>query len=125
MTVSSVLVVGGGSLGAAAATALVQRGAEVSLIEPAKLLPLGADAGQTLREAGVEVRVELGLVGAVEVDRHIEAELSSGRVENYDAIVIADAATGERLSRAVSTSRVVTIARIDDLDELSTRLVQR
>ena len=89
MNVSSILVSGGDAAGLAVASALARRGLEVSVIESAAQWPDGA-AADAVRAAGVELRLELGLVGVVDVDSHVEAELSNGSVENYDVVVIAD-----------------------------------
>ena len=43
-----------------------------------------------IRGLGVEVRLGTSLVGFQSVDSHVEAELSDGRVENYDVVVAAD-----------------------------------
>ena len=94
MNVSSILVTGGDAAGLAAASALARHCIEVSVIESAAQWPDEA-AADAVRAAGVELRLELGLVGVVDVDSHVEAELSNGSVENYDAVVVAgDAARG-------------------------------
>lgn len=92
MPVASVLVCGGGDAGGALALALAERGLDVSLVDEAE--DAFADANPLaprLRQQGVEVRGGAALIGTVTVDRHIEAELSDGHVENYDAVVVADA----------------------------------
>lgn len=82
MVISSVLVVGDDVDAGVPAIALAQQGLEVTLLGGTEDEP-----AQRAREAGVEVRVGTALVGFVTVDRHVEAELSDGRIENYDAIV--------------------------------------
>lgn len=111
MPVSSVLIGGGGAGGCAAAVALARRGVEVTLVEFARGWPdagtgivvrdrgiaaargaadggFGAELVEDLRGSGVEARPGTGLVGFVAVDRHVEAELSDGRIENYDAVLV-------------------------------------
>lgn len=158
MSVSSVLVVGGGITGCVAAIALAQRGVDVSLIErspewygvghgitvqgnalkvfkaigvldpilekglgfdqvrmreadgteiatltvartggedlPATMGALRSDIQNvlvdTIRTLGIEVRLGTELVQFTNVDNHVEAELSNGRVENYDLVIAAD-----------------------------------
>ena len=158
MTVSSVLVVGGGITGCIAAISLAQRGVEVTLVErapqwygvghgitvqgnalsvfrelgvledilakghgfdqvrmrradgtdlatitvartggadlPATMGALRSDIQDVLvakiRELGIEVRLGTELTGFHNVDSHVEAGLSDGRVENYDLIIAAD-----------------------------------
>lgn len=116
MVVSSVLVAGQNNTGSELAIRLALRGLEVTLVgfaPTAQNSPVGvalpadtvgflqedataatSDTGTTLalrtREIGVEVREGTRLVGSIAVDRHVEAELSDGRIENYDLIVIAD-----------------------------------
>jgi hypothetical protein len=82
MVISSILVVGDDGDAGAPAIALARRGFEVTLLGGT-----GEEPAQRAREAGVEVRAGTALVGFVTVDRHVEAELSDGRIENYDAIV--------------------------------------
>lgn len=43
-----------------------------------------------IRDLGIEVRLGTSLVGFQAVDSHVEAELSDGRVENYDVVIAAD-----------------------------------
>ncbi|MFT4234268.1 MAG: FAD-dependent oxidoreductase [Microbacterium sp.] len=43
-----------------------------------------------IRDLGIEVRLGTSLVGFVNVDSHVEAELTGGRVENYDFVIAAD-----------------------------------
>jgi len=43
-----------------------------------------------IRELGIEVRLGASLVGFQAVDSHVEAELSDGRIENYDVVIAAD-----------------------------------
>jgi len=105
MTVASGLVDGAGDAGAVAALALARAGLDVTLAGggPAgeaafdvavALRTLGegdaADGGleDLLRERGVELRPDARLVGSVVIDRHIEVELSDGRVENHDIVVV-------------------------------------
>lgn len=158
MSVSSVLVVGGGITGCVAAISLAQRGVDVTLVErapqwygvghgitvqgnalgvfrklgvlgpilkhghgfdqvrmreangtdiatitvartggddlPATMGALRSDIQNVLvteiRELGIDVRLGTELVGFTSVDSHVEAEFSSGVVENYDVIVAAD-----------------------------------
>ena len=103
MTVSSVLVVGGDPAGCAVARALAAGDIEVSLIAPA-----GCADADGLRRAGVEVRTQGGLVGLVDVDSHVEAELSHGAVENHDIVVLADPPT--RAAFDPASRRVILIA---------------
>lgn len=93
MTLSSVLVVGAED-GSAAAVALARRGIEVALIAPTRM-PL--DDLVAVRDLGVEVRLGIDLVGIVDVDDYVEAELSTGRVENFDAVLVTDQTTAARL----------------------------
>jgi NADPH-dependent 2,4-dienoyl-CoA reductase/sulfur reductase-like enzyme len=111
MPVSSVLIGGGGAGGCAAAVALARRGVEVTVVEFAREWPdagtgivvrdpriaepgapalggLDAETVADLRDRGIEARPGTGLVGFVAVDRHVEAELSDGRIENYDAVLV-------------------------------------
>jgi len=104
MTVASGLVDGGGDAGAVAALALAHAGFDVTLAAgsaPGTTLDVSAalrvlgegDAASSaledlLRERGVEVRPGVGLVGSVVIDRHVEVELSDGRVENHDLVVV-------------------------------------
>jgi len=158
MTVSSVLVVGGGITGCVTAIALAQRGVEVTLVErspqwygvghgitvqgnalkvfreigvldrilekghgfdqvrmreasgddiititvartggpdlPATMGALRSDIQDvlmsTIRDLGIEVRLGTELISFTNIDRHVEAELSDGSVENYDVVVAAD-----------------------------------
>jgi hypothetical protein len=104
MVISSVLVAAR-ERDCAAAGALARQGVEVTLIDgdgdgdgdwgdAGVALTVGQSSLPTaaeLRGAGVEVRAGVGLIGFVAVDRHVEAELSDGRIENYDAIVIGSA----------------------------------
>lgn len=96
MPVASVLVCGGGIAGAELSLALARRNLEVSFAVGADDLtePLRDD----LRAAAVEVRVGAELIGVVAVDRHVEAELSDGHVENYDAVVAPSPDGGWRLT---------------------------
>jgi hypothetical protein len=55
-----------------------------------------------LRAAGVDVRPEIELVGFVNVDRHVEAELSDERIENYDVVVIADDGAAKPVWRIIA-----------------------
>lgn len=59
---------------------------------------------RTLADLGVEVRTGIELLGVIDVDSHVEAELSNGRVENYDAVVIADGDTATRLEIGALTA---------------------
>lgn len=103
MTVSSVLVVGGDPAGSAVARALAARGIEVCLVERSAVVP-----ADQLRSPGVEVRTGVRLVGLVDVDAHVEAELSDGAVENYDAVLLFDPES--RAVFATASPRVVEIA---------------
>ncbi|GAA3755726.1 hypothetical protein GCM10022240_05810 [Microbacterium kribbense] len=117
MVVSSVLVAGEGDSSRAAAIALAGRGLDVTLVghsprlqdvAAGMVLPVGADLLEAValwpgidasagacaargrgREASVEERPGTWLVGSIAVDRHVEAELSDGRIENYDLVVLA------------------------------------
>lgn len=82
MVSGSGLVDGGGALGRRAALILLNAGFEVTV--------LGESADDPTSGVGVELRPAVHLIGAVPVDRHIEAELSDGRVENYDLVVIVE-----------------------------------
>jgi len=104
MTVASGLVDGAGDAGAVAALALARAGLDVTLATggagdavldaAAALITLGEQNAapgaldDLLRERGIEVRPGVHLVGSVVIDRHVEAELSDGRVENHDLVVI-------------------------------------
>lgn len=122
MTVSSVLVAGAGATGCAAAMALALRGVEVSLIEQEPRWPEGDDVVRALRDLAVELRLELGLLGIVEVDSHIEAELSDGGVENFDAIVIADPETAARLTPGAPNRRVDVPTTAEEAQQVAERL---
>lgn len=103
MPVASVLVCGGGDAGGAVALALAERGLEVSLVEEADdAFAEENPLVERLRRQGVEVRAGAALIGIVTVDRHVEAELSDGHVENFDAIVLADAAASPTPWRVVA-----------------------
>lgn len=135
MVVSSVLVAGAGLAGDASAITLARRGWEVTLVEcapqwqdaatgvalPGNVSAMLREAGvaadapdvnallsRRLRELAVEQRPGTRLVGAIAVDRHVEAKLSDGRIENYDVIVVVEG-TDVRLtaSSAVSQSDAV------------------
>lgn len=43
-----------------------------------------------IRTLGIEVRLGTSLLGFQAVDDHVEAELSDGRIENYDVVIAAD-----------------------------------
>ncbi len=104
MTLSSFLVVGAGEWALAVADALAARTAEVSLIAAGSAWH-DEPAAARLRARGADLRLDLALIGVMDVGTHVEAELSDGGVENYDAVVIADAGTADRLRplpRAVS-----------------------
>ncbi|WEG08501.1 hypothetical protein PU630_14830 [Microbacterium horticulturae] len=103
MTGASGLVVGAGAAGAVAALALARAGLDVIfavggddavLDIQVALRALGEEDAETdafadrLRLWGVEVRPDTELVGSVVIDRHIEVELSDGRVENHDLVVV-------------------------------------
>lgn len=115
--ISSVLVGAGGEAGSAAAAALARLGVEVTLVAAA--VDLAAVSVEVLRDLRVEVRQDVEVIGFVPVDRHVEAELSDGRVENYD-IVVTPAARGRGwrviASRDVQDPRAVT-AVTQALDE--------
>lgn len=114
MAVASVLMDRADERARAAATALARDGYEVSIV--GSEAP-GAEELQSLRDVGVEVHTGIALLGWVGVDRHVEAELSDGRVENYDAVAVGDPGadggwrivTGERPSDAVA--RVARVLR--------------
>lgn len=99
MKARSVLIVGGSVAARTIAGALAQLGIDVSLIHRASE-PTDADASEpfgAFSNAGVEIRAGIDLVGVLDVDSHIEVELSNSRVENYDAVVITDAVAAMRL----------------------------
>lgn len=133
MVVSSVLVAGGDVSACVAAALLAQRGLEVALVEcspewrspsgattlhtdPEKLLhglgladatqraPLAATLAMRMGELHVEVRASVRLIGSVAVDQHVEAELSNGRIENYDLVVVSPT---ERELRLIATDDVL------------------
>ncbi|MFV0372954.1 hypothetical protein [Microbacterium sp.] len=110
MTLSSVLVAGTG-LGLSAAVALARGGAEVAIVAPATAREAVDDLAD-LSALGIEVRLGVALVGVLDVDSHVEAELSNGRVENYDAVLIADGPTAVRVGADAADSHRV--GRIDD-----------
>lgn len=87
MTYSSFLVVGADAAGCAVAGALAAAGTDVALVERDSRWPV-MDAMPDLLTRGVELRLDLALIGIVDVGTHLEAELSDGRIENYDAIVV-------------------------------------
>ncbi|GAA5026885.1 NAD(P)/FAD-dependent oxidoreductase [Microbacterium fluvii] len=119
MSVTSVLVAGAGPRGFAASTAFARRGLEVALVERGRERP-----GDGELEPGGDVRLELTLVGAVDVDSHVEAELSNGRVENYDAIVIADGRAAEQVAAGASSHRVFVLGDADDIEALADRVIR-
>ncbi|MFH8251220.1 FAD-dependent oxidoreductase [Microbacterium sp. B2969] len=88
MAVTSVLVSSASCSGCEAAIALARLGVEVTLLERASAWP-DDEAEPTMRDLGIEPRLGTELVGFVPVDRHVEAELSDGRIENYDVVVVA------------------------------------
>lgn len=90
MAVSSVLVGDGGGTGAAAAIGFARLGLEVTLVERASRWP-DEDLVDRMRALGIEPRLGVVPVGFVTVDRHVEVELSDGRIENYDVVVVLDA----------------------------------
>ncbi|MFT4211277.1 MAG: hypothetical protein QM626_05335 [Microbacterium sp.] len=92
MTLPSVLVIGPELAGAPVARALVRRGWEVVLADPAGT-PADVELATRMREDGVELRLGTTLLGWLDLDTHVEAELSDGRVENFDLIVDADPAS--------------------------------
>ncbi len=79
---------------------------------------------QSMTALAVEVRTGVELLGVIDVDSHIEAELSNGRVENFDAVVVADAEAAARLSGAVEagSARVVAVAGAADALGVAERL---
>ncbi|MFT4215091.1 MAG: hypothetical protein QM622_09990 [Microbacterium sp.] len=98
MTVSAVLIEGADVSALAVAIALAEQGAEAAVVHRAARLHDAAsglvdhaDAVAALFERarllGIEVRGGVGVVGCVHVDAYIEAELSNGRIENYDVVV--------------------------------------
>jgi len=103
MTGASGLVDGAGAVGAVVALALARAGLDVTLAAgggsaaldvSGALRALGEEdaapdaLADRLRERGVEVRPDAHLVGSVVIDRHVEVELSDGRVENHDIVVV-------------------------------------
>jgi len=116
MNVSSILVAGGDAAGLAVASALARHGLEVALVEPTADWPDVA-AADAVRAAGVELRLELGLIGVVDVDSHVEAELSNGSVENYDVVVIADDAA--RALALGGSRRVLSAPGLDGVARLA------
>lgn len=104
MTYSSFLVVGADAVGCAVAGALAAAGTDVALVERDSRWPV-MDAMPDLLTRGVELRLDLALIGIVDVGAHLEAELSDGRIENYDAIVVTareGAVVGDAPGRGVS-----------------------
>lgn len=129
MTVASGLVDGAGAAGAVAALALAQAGLEVTFVAggasaegsldvAAALGALGEGGAapavleERLRESGVEVRPETHLVGSVVIDRHVEVELSDGRVENHDMVVVV--VGGDRPWRVLVSGSAPHPAAVDD-----------
>lgn len=133
MVVSSVLVAGGDVTGCVTAAMLAQRGLEVTLVEgaadgqspdgaitlytdPEHLLrelgvfevpersPLAAALAMRMRELRIEVRASVRLIGSAPVDHHVEAELSDGRIENYDLVIVS---ASERELRLIATEEVL------------------
>lgn len=114
--ISSVLVAGDGLAAGASAIAFALRGLDVTLVgrgpkwNPASEVAMTMDVTRMLHDAGlagepadartmlslrfreltVDERLDTELVGSISVDRHVEAELSDGRIENYDVIVGVD-----------------------------------
>lgn len=80
---------------------------------------------RTMASLGIESRSGVALLGSLEVDNHVEAELSNGRVENYDAIVIAD----ERVAHSLGVgprhggNRLAVVRDIEQAQRLAARLV--
>lgn len=116
MTVSSVLVVGGDPAGSAVARALAARGVEVCLVGRSADVP-----ADQLRSPGVEVRIGVRLVGLVDVDAHVEAELSDGVVENHDVVLLSDPES--RAVFASASPRVVEVAGEADVAALVERVI--
>nr|WP_274636208.1 hypothetical protein [Microbacterium bovistercoris] len=79
------LVDAAGIAGRLAAVALAMSGLDVTLATSDE----ETVAFDRLRELNVEVRRGIRVVGSVPVDQHVEVELSDGRVENYDVVVVA------------------------------------
>lgn len=116
MTVSSVLVVGGDPAGSTVARVLATRGIEVCLVERSATV-----SAEDLRSPGVEVRTGVRLVGLVDVDEHVEAELSDGAVENHDAVLLSDPES--RAVFATASPRVVEVAGETDAAAVVEHLV--
>jgi NADPH-dependent 2,4-dienoyl-CoA reductase/sulfur reductase-like enzyme len=131
MTVASGLVDGAGDAGAVAALALARAGLDVTLAAggaageaaldvTAALRALGeGDAASAaledlLRERGIEVRPEARLVGSVVIDRHIEVELSDGRVENHDIVVVVGGGVDAAPWQILASDSVPHPAAVDD-----------
>ncbi len=112
MTLPSVLVVGPGPASAVVAATLARRGMEVALVGPVPAA--GTDESAlvaAVREEGVEVRLGTALIGYLELDTHVEAELSDGRVENFDAVISP--------ARRSDGGRVIALSAVSADDALS------
>ncbi|MFT3797383.1 hypothetical protein [Microbacterium sp.] len=124
MAVSAVLIEGADVSALAVAIALAEQGAEVAVVHPAVPLERAASEGaQTDAEAqaallararllGIEVRPGLGVVGCVHVDQYIEAELTNGRIENYDVVI--DGLPGRRRIVTGDETRRTAVADVVD-----------
>ncbi|MFT4307329.1 MAG: hypothetical protein QM604_10610 [Microbacterium sp.] len=95
MILPTVLVIDPGGTGAVVARALARRGWEVVLVDPAGA-PADLERATRMRTDGVELRPGTTLLGWLDLGTHVEAELSDGRVENFDLIVDADPASALR-----------------------------
>lgn len=114
MNVRTVLVVGGSADGRAAAIELARRGIEASVVDPAPAPQSSDELVAEARSAGVELRWDVTLVGAVDVDSHVEAELSNGAVENHDAILVLDPGAASLMSAGAASARLAVAADRDD-----------
>ena len=114
MNVRTVLVVGGSADGRAAAIELARRGIEASIVDPAPAPQSSDELVAEARSAGVELRSDVTLVGVVDVDSHVEAELSNGAVENHDAILVLDPGAASLMSAVGTSVRLAVAADRDD-----------
>ncbi|MFT4052308.1 MAG: hypothetical protein QM677_08680 [Microbacterium sp.] len=121
MAVTSVLIAGSGGRAYLAAAAFARCGIETALIDGSATGPADRELEHTVRALAVDVRRGVELIGAVDVDRHVEAELTGDRVENFDAIVLADAPDAQRF--AGLSVRVFVLGAADDAARL-VRLVR-
>lgn len=108
MVVSSVLIVGDTQAACACAGVLARAGVDVAMIDTAAAEAAASDVVDHATDVGVHVRRALMLAGVVEIDDYIEAELSDGKVENFDLVVLAGGGSAREFSRRGSP-RFVTL----------------